>query len=450
VGELSDMKIFEHIYLLILFGAVLMMLPLFDGSSVLSSLTRRPWNESIVLLLGVIFFFYFGLLLKNFRVVNFRVVNRCIVLTMFFSVAVFFASKMFKIEDVLRFFLVVLLVPYVDYVIRKYGVRLVGCIFVAVILFQSQWGLAQFIFQRDLGLNVLGESRLSSEMRGVAKFDFDSCVNDCGEDAGEKTIRSYGPFQHANVFGGAMAIGLMAVALFVVSARNSFKFVSKDHVVLLSTVLFLFVGLLVSFSRSAYLAAGIMLCVFGVVRLSSNKYEGVKRIIHRYGVYFMFFVIVALLFSPLLIARFTDGEDVAIVERVGGASWAVSLIENNSWWQGVGPGAYKESLKEYLDWQNVTYQPWQIDSVHSVPLLIIVEWGLLLSFILLLLFLTMLKKYYFNKWQWFLLLIPIVLFDHYVVTQIAPMVLVMVWALLLYHFTLSEKVDLKRLQEDLK
>lgn len=436
MGELFDMKITEHNIFLTLFGIVLILLPLLGGSSMITAVTRLLWNDEIVLLFCVVVFFYAGLFLNKIKVTDSKLIIRCIALTLFFSIAAFFVSRSFEFEEMLRFILVILLIPFIDRLIRKYGVRLVGYLFIAIILIQSQWGLAQFIIQRDLGFYLLGESKLSSEMHGVAKFDINNCVNDCEQDRDQKLIRSYGPFQHANVFGGVMLIGLMAVVLLIVwSADNSkIRIDMRGRVALLSSIFFLFLGLLVSFSRSAYLAAGIMLFIFSVVKLSSVQGAWIRNLFIAYRHYFAVLIILIVLFSPLLIARFTDSEDVAITERVDGASWAVSLISNSFWWQGVGPGAYKNALGEYLDQHNIVYQPWQIDSVHSVPLLIVAEWGLMLSFILVLLLLIIMVKQYSKMWRWFMPFVPIMLFDHYMITQSAPMVLAMVWVLLLYHF----------------
>lgn len=462
MGELFDMKITEHIYLLTLFGIVLMLLPMLGGSSMITVVTSRLWNDNIVFLFCVVALFYLGLLLNKLKAVDSKLINSCIALTLFFSVAVFLVSGSFRFEEILRFILVVLLIPSVDHLIKKYGVWLVGYLFIAIILFQSQWGLAQFIIQRDLGFYLLGESKLSSEMPGAAKFDFTNCVNDCEQARSEKTIRAYGPFQHANVFGGVMAIGLMTIVLLIMEAGINFdiQVTMKGRVILLSSIFFLFLGLLVSFSRSAYLATGIMLLIFGAVRFFSSKYRGIRKLFMAHeshsgrqfrvlrtlnNPYFTVPIILIVLFSPLLIARFTDREDVGIAERVEGASWAVALIRDNSWWQGVGPGAYRDVLRESLDQHGISYQPWQIDSVHSVPLLIAVEWGLLLSSILLLLLVIVMMKAYSKKWHWFIPFTPVILFDHYMITQTAPMVLVMIWALLLYHFRSTGKVGPEKL-----
>ncbi len=433
------MKITEQLFLLMSFGIVLLLLPMLGESSIVGATIRQSWNKSIVFLLGAVSLFYFGVLLNKIKMGNLKLMNRCIVLTLFFSVAVFFASRSFEFEEVLRIVLVMLLIPFIDCLIKKCGARLVGYFFVAIILIQSQWGLAQFIVQRDLGFYLLGESRLSNEVSGVAKFGFYNCAGGCEEGGKEKLIRSYGAFQHANVFGGVMVIGLMTIAL--LSAGFNVQTTLWSRVASLSSIFFLSLGLLVSFSRSAFIAASILLFVFSAIKLYLVQGVRVRRLFIVYRDVFVVLIILVALFSPLLIARFIDSEDVAIEERIGGANWAISLVRNNSWWQGVGPGAYKGALKEYLDQHNGIYQYWQIDNVHSVSLLIATEWGLMLSSIFLFILLVVMIKKYSGTWYWFTPIIPIVLFDHYMLTQTAPMVYLIVWVLLVYHL---RQIDMGR------
>ena len=93
---------------------------------------------------------------------------------------------------------------------RWFSPRLLILVILAVLVLQAQWGIGQFILQRDLGLYLIGESRLSVSVDGVAKFAL-------GDD---KLIRAYGPFEHANILAGSLVIGLMLYVLLVTGKKQ--------------------------------------------------------------------------------------------------------------------------------------------------------------------------------------------------------------------------------------
>jgi O-antigen ligase len=78
----------------------------------------------------------------------------------------------------------------------------------------------------------------------------------------------------------------------------------------------------------------------------------------------------------LLLQRVTDQRDVAVSERWRGYGWSVQIIKSNSVWYGNGLTNYKVELRSFLDSQGISYQPWEIDYAHSVPLMIVAQFGI--------------------------------------------------------------------------
>ena len=115
-------------------------------------------------------------------------------------------------------------------------------------------------------------------------------------------------------------------------------------------------------------------------------------------------------------------------ERLAGAKWALELID----WRGIGVGEYRIVLRDFLNENEIHYEPWQIDYVHSVPLLVTVELGLVITMLLAGGLLLLLKVFYADRWWWLMPILPLILFDHYVLTQMAPLALVLTVLVLLH------------------
>lgn len=289
----------------------------------------------------------------------------------------------------------VLGIIFVHRVLRLYGVLMVGFVMLGVILIQAQWGLVQFIAQHDLGMYLIGESHIDEQRTAVAKFTaYD-----------EKFIRAYGPYAHANSFGGVVVVG-MAVAMHLVRAQKAWGIPGQSFWMVVMTVLLL--AILVSFSRAAYAGVAIIGASFWFSGVSGVQVKWVPLVS----------LICVLVFLPLIYGRLTDSEDRGVIERVSQLSAWYSIVKQQPWWRGLGTGAYSQVLKKWFQANDVNYHPWEVEPVHSVPLLVIAEWGWVVG-----LCVIAIGLYAGIVGGWVALaILPAVLFDHYFITQLAPLV----------------------------
>jgi hypothetical protein len=315
--------------------------------------------------------------------------------------AYFFKSFTLSSESV-RILFIIWLVPLIIAVRRVWGSQALLLVLVCITALHGQWGIAQFVVQHDLGYQQIGETNLDPTAPAIAKF----------WDGATKRIRAYGPYPHANSFGGAAVIA-SAVAVFLMRRHKSTVLpTGQAGLPILWYVLSL--GVLLSFSRAAWLAY----LLASVLPLMYTWYTqglslSTKRIM---GAVLLTFI----LFSPLMLARSSDPEDVAVVERQQGVSQAWNIVWTETGWLGVGPGRYSEVLTDYVAQNNVVHELWQLQPVHVAPLLVVVEWGVPLSVLL-----CALVLWYAWRSQTLLILLalsPLWLFDHYLATQTAPLV----------------------------
>ncbi len=110
---------------------------------------------------------------------------------------------------------------------------------------EAMLGTWQFIFHKSLGLRFLGESVLSPLNSHVARTFV----------SGGRLLRAYGTFPHPNILAAFLVLSLIAWAYFFVRARGAYR-------VAITLPLFIIcLGLVVTFSRTAWLAA--VLAAFG-------------------------------------------------------------------------------------------------------------------------------------------------------------------------------------------
>ncbi|MEO6078030.1 MAG: hypothetical protein ABIP54_04545, partial [Candidatus Andersenbacteria bacterium] len=135
-------------------------------------------------------------------------------------------------------------------------------------------------------------------------------------------------------------------------------------------------------------------------------------------VFLLSLLMLAILFSPLLIIRSTDSRDVSVHDRVEGLTWARNLTTQKSFIRGLGLGNYEQALDSYLTKNSIPHYAWDIAPVHSVHVFIIMEFGIVISILVTVTILYFIIK---NKAWLILILMPTILFDHYFATQLGAL-----------------------------
>jgi hypothetical protein len=230
---------------------------------------------------------------------------------------------------------------------------------------QASIGLAQFAFQRTLGLRDLGELVMRPEWPGASVITV----------SGIPTLRAYGLTQHPNLLGGYLTVAVLIGAGLALSQRaGHWRAIAAIALTGLN-----FAGLLVTFSRAAWLglAVGGLVALGLLARPASRARVGWRAAVAMLVMLAAVGIIFLMTQWPLLRPRLglsVEGVEIRSVdERSGLEASAWTLIGEHPG-LGVGYGNFSIAL-----WQRKPpaleaypiYQP-----VHRVPLLVRAELGL--------------------------------------------------------------------------
>jgi hypothetical protein len=253
--------------------------------------------------------------------------------------------------------------------IEKYKVWYLGLLLFSALL-QVVLGVLQYSQGTDLGLSMLGESDLVAGMVGSSFIVSDSSV----------FLRAYGTFPHPNLYGAffvvLMFVGLRSLNVKKLDLKKYSTF--KDKVVpILSislAVLSVF-GILLSFSRIAYLGA--VLLVVGVFMdfvLGSNGF-GFKNVI-RNSKFDSRYANSGLLLTGLD-RTLTLGASLS--ERVYLLVVASKMFLANIW-IGVGAGLFVQEIPNVIE-RSLMLVGYSgillLQPVHNTFMLFLVEYGLI-------------------------------------------------------------------------
>ncbi|MBI5729130.1 MAG: O-antigen ligase family protein [Candidatus Magasanikbacteria bacterium] len=220
------------------------------------------------------------------------------------------------------------------------------------------------------------------------------------ETSTERWLRAYGSFGSPNILGGYLAlVFIIGLLLYLKSTLRQKVFFTAGQMVVLT-------GLVLSFSRGAWVAAltGVAVAVAVVLskapaRLNdisrsggkdlpftplndrskaqaedSSPHKGALNDILK-QLFFCLLIILTLFFTlhPLFATRFTPStrlEARSLEERAGQYRDALPLIREH-WFMGAGPGAYTAALaKKHPSWP-----VWNIQPAHNIYLLLFAELG---------------------------------------------------------------------------
>lgn len=213
-------------------------------------------------------------------------------------------------------------------------------------LFQVIIALFQIGLQHSIGLTILGEHLLSVDIDGVAKI----------EDSAGKILRAYGTFTHPNILGGFLVF-IIILTSFLQEEGKQMKFVRW----------FLFLGIIATFSKSAILALFVSFLIYKL--FLKNLRQKAKQLLKKVAGVMLIMSVGYAIFVSIFEQFFMSD---SWVDRILYVKTSLRMIIDHPF--GVGVGHNSLYLPQYAD---ISLEPWKIQPVHNVMLLIGSELGVI-------------------------------------------------------------------------
>ncbi|MDD3661790.1 MAG: O-antigen ligase family protein [Candidatus Dojkabacteria bacterium] len=250
---------------------------------------------------------------------------------------------------------------------RKISETLLVTSLIVPALVQSAIAFLQFLYNRMLGLDWIGESIVQAGGYSASSVYL----------PGGAHVRGYGTFPHPNVLGGYL---VMVYLVLIVRIEKAFlERRTKVGLVLIAAAVLVLVGIMVTWSRTAWLVAGVITATW-VVHLLRKLAWRVKKsilavilVVGTAGLLWFFFgsgTIRGAVYSRLI--EQSSSSDISVTQRTELAGRAVDIFRENPVF-GVGPGRFIIALSQdpvLTDSGIRLMQP-----VHNVFLLILAETG---------------------------------------------------------------------------
>lgn len=224
-------------------------------------------------------------------------------------------------------------------------------------LLQAPIAIAQFLSQSSLGFRSLGEHTLDPLVLGTSILP----VN------GERILRAYGLADHPNILGGCLAFVIVMLFAVILYGRKWQPYLAG------LAILPIFFALLLTFSRSAWVALFIAVSFMLICEVLSRRWDGIKRAI-------LFWVLCLAVTTPFIWnnlsvfgQRVNSGnvaQDHPMNERAYLLDAGNTLFVEHSA-IGVGLGASPYAMKLRFENFRINYQP-----PHFTPLLSALETGI--------------------------------------------------------------------------
>jgi len=288
---------------------------------------------------------------------------------------------------------------------------------------QGLLAIYQFFSQTTFACKWLGLSLLNPKLAGTVVIEF----------ADQRWLRAYGAFQHSNILGGFLGLALIIAVIALWQNQKAINRVScivyqelpttnhqspitnNKQLFLIFAVGLIFSGLILSFSRSAWIGTALALVILLIIVLRKRP-DDYKPFLIKIAVLLGLFACFWVLTLPkgLFLTR-TQAvgrlERISISERAEAIAQAEKIIKEN-WLAGVGLGNYTAVLQK----NNPDKTVWQTQPVHNIYLLILSELGIFGLVIFGWLIFTIIKKTRLTYLTPFLVLLIIGFFDHYLLT----------------------------------
>lgn len=232
---------------------------------------------------------------------------------------------------------------------------------------QSIFALTQFFLQLSLPSKWLGLALHNPGDPGTSVVEVGI----------ERWLRAYGSFPHPNILGGFLAVSLLALLVWYWHLYAAEKVSVKEVVYVFLSYMIVFAGLVVSFSRGAWLGFGVgaLLILLSVLRSKGeNKKYGLQSFLKLMGASVLIGLFFFITLTPLFTGRVVGDsrlEKKSLDERLVYQNQAVQLLKKN-WLTGVGLGNFTAAVHDKLVpvLPAYLYQP-----VHNIYLLTWTEIG---------------------------------------------------------------------------
>jgi putative inorganic carbon (HCO3(-)) transporter len=227
---------------------------------------------------------------------------------------------------------------------------------------QSVVSIMQILQQHSIGLRALGELELDPAWSGVSIVWAE----------GVRSLRAYGLSDHPNILGGLLAVALIWLTAWYLTTH------SPARVVVASVLLLGLLALLLTYSRSAWLALCLGFILMGILFFWSKRHEALKNSLYL-GVAMLLFLVPFLWNSaPLLGVRLNAGgsfenvgtETRSLLERSALSQAANGIFASHAV-TGVGLGTFPKALLQVQPNFAFNFQP-----PHMVLLEVAAETGL--------------------------------------------------------------------------
>ncbi len=282
-----------------------------------------------------------------------------------------------------------------------------GIIFISAGLMQGLLSIGQFLNQFVTGSKWLGMATQDPQNLGVS-------VVDTGL---RRWLRAYGSFPHPNILGGFLVIVLVwAIDLLqraeVLWSQTKAKQIQIFEMTLLFGIIIIISGIVLSFSRAAWLATIFLFLVMLGQLVFKKSFINWKT--------YILVLILAIFTAGLWVGIYSEPffTRVKASERLEVLSYSQRIDSFIDAWQtfeqkpilGTGLGVYTYSLQQ----QHPERYVWQLQPPHNTFLLILVELGIIGLALLLFVFLLQVINFLSPKsWLFFLIASFLFLFDHW-------------------------------------
>jgi len=349
----------------------------------------------IVMLLAII---YFLVQIKKNKPKLKNKITPLILTAIFFIIIVF--NIIFAIDSQLAYYKFVQLLLGISFslILINFGeLKKTSWFFLISGTIQSALAIYQFVEQKVFASKWLGMAGQSPSTLGVPIIE-----------TNERVLRAFGSLPHPNILGGFLVLVLIICVQFYFSEKI-FRF-KKLLVPIFELNL---IGLLFTFSRSAWLALIISLLTIFIFYWQYKKEILVKFILQAILIISIF----TISYSNLIFARFNlenRVEKISTEARINQYSQFKNIFKEY-WLSGTGIGNYTLALHK----QNPSLNNFDLQPIHNTLFLIIAEFGIPLAVLLFFLKLLILNKIFNRKYLPFFLpifssLLVVALLDHYV------------------------------------